>query len=67
MRGLVIMDFVTMAPNSDNGKNCDSSWPELAQPLAVKIGFENRLLPIFVEKSKTVMVEKSLQSVFCPK
>jgi hypothetical protein len=37
-RGLRAMDFVTTAPISLRGKNCASSFPELAQPLAVKMG-----------------------------
>jgi hypothetical protein len=49
--------LVTTAPISEIGKNCDNSCPELAQPLAVKIGFENLLLPILVEKSKELMGE----------
>ncbi|CAB4804924.1 unannotated protein [freshwater metagenome] len=37
-RGLFITDFVTTAPISRSGKNCANSLPELAHPLAVKIG-----------------------------
>ncbi|CAB4683338.1 unannotated protein [freshwater metagenome] len=52
VRALLIIDFVTIAPISESGKNWDNSCPELAHPLAVKIGFSNLLLAIFVEKSK---------------
>ena len=55
----VIIDFVTTAPSSVNGKNCDNSWPELAHPLAVKIGLEKRLLPILVEKSRALIYNLS--------
>jgi hypothetical protein len=44
-----MMDFVTMAPSSCNEKNCDNSFPELAQPLAVKIGLGRVVAPNFVE------------------
>jgi len=37
-RGFKAMDLVTTAPISLNGKNCDNSFPELAQPLAVNMG-----------------------------
>jgi hypothetical protein len=39
-RGLFITDFVTTAPIWLSGKNWANSLPELAQPLAVKIGEE---------------------------
>ena len=50
-RGLVMIDLVTIAPMSRKSKNCASSLPELAQPLAVKIGDGNQALPSVVEKS----------------
>ena len=50
-RGLVMIDFVTIAPMSRRSKNCANSLPELAQPLAVKIGVGNQALPKVVEKS----------------
>ena len=46
-----MIDFVTIAPSSVSGKNCESSFPEPAHPLAVKIGFERVLEDNFVEKS----------------
>lgn len=65
--GLVIIDFVTMAPISVKEKNCDNSWPELAQPLAVKIGFENLLLPILVEKSSALIFTRRPVQFFYPR
>ena len=65
--GLVIIDLVTIAPSSLNGKNCDNSWPELAHPLAVNIGLENLLLPIFVEKSRVDIVIIRPKLFFYPK
>jgi hypothetical protein len=67
VRALVIIDLVTIAPISVSGKNCDNSCPELAQPLAVKMGFENRLLPILVEKSKELMDVTHPKLFFDPK
>jgi hypothetical protein len=37
-------------------KNWDNSRPELAQPLAVKVGAGNHALPKVVEKSRAVTV-----------
>ena len=54
-RGLVIIDLVTIAPMSRRSKNCASSFPELAQPLAVKIGAGNQAFPKVVEKSNCVI------------
>ena len=51
-RGLSAMDLVTTAPISLRGKNCESSLPELAQPLAVKIGYGKYLAPNLQRKSK---------------
>ena len=53
-RGLFITDFVTTAPISRRSKNCESSFPELAQPLAVNTGAGNQALPSVVEKSIVV-------------
>jgi hypothetical protein len=50
-RGLVMIDFVTIAPMSRKSKNCANSFPELAHPLAVKIGAGNQAFPRVVEKS----------------
>ena len=54
-RGLFITDFVTTAPISRSAKNCDNSLPELAHPLAVKMGVLKKALPKVVEKSKLLM------------
>ena len=51
---LFITDLVTTAPISRRSKNCESSLPELAQPLAVKIGAGNQAFPNVVEKSNVV-------------
>ena len=67
VRALVIIDLVTIAPISVSEKNCDNSCPELAQPLAVNMGFENRLLPILVEKSKELMDVTHPILIFDPK
>jgi hypothetical protein len=67
VRGLVIIDLVTTAPRELSGKNCESSCPELAQPLAVKIGLENLLLPIFVEKSKALISITHPKQFYDPK
>ena len=37
-RGLTEIDLVTTAPSSSKSKNCESSFPDPAQPLAVNIG-----------------------------
>ena len=55
VRALLITDFVTTPPRSCRGKNCASSRPELAHPLAVKIGFGNQAFPIVVERSTLVI------------
>ena len=55
VRTLDITDLVTIPPISRNGKNCASSLPELAQPLAVKVGAGNQTFPIVVEKSKVLI------------
>jgi hypothetical protein len=47
-----MIDFVTTAPNSLSGKNCESSFPDAAQPLAVNMGFLKRTPAIVVEKSR---------------
>ena len=54
-RALDITDLVTTPPMSFNGKNCANSRPELAQPLAVKVGAGNQAFPIVVEKSKVLI------------
>ena len=54
-RALSITDFVTTPPIVVMSKNCDNSRPELAQPLAVKVGAGNQALPKVVEKSKAVI------------
>ena len=51
----IITDLVTTPPISLKSKNCDSSRPELAQPLAVKVGAGNHAFPSVVEKSKAVI------------
>jgi hypothetical protein len=43
---------VTTAPISLKSKNWESSLPELAHPLAVKIGAGNQAFPSVVEKSR---------------
>jgi hypothetical protein len=45
------MDLVTIAPISLSGKNWDNSLPELAQPLAVNIGYGKYLAPNLHRKS----------------
>jgi hypothetical protein len=54
-RALSITDFVTTPPIVLISKNCDNSRPELAQPLAVKVGAGNQAFPKVVEKSKDVI------------
>ena len=54
-RGLDITDLVTTPPISLRGKNCANSRPELAQPLAVKVGAGNQAFPMVVEKSKVLI------------
>jgi hypothetical protein len=54
--GLSIIDFVTTAPISRSGKNCDNSFPDEAQPLAVNIGEGNQAPPNVVPKSKLIIV-----------
>ena len=49
-----MIDFVTTAPMSCNGKNCANSLPLLAQPLAVKTGAGNQALPKVVERSMLI-------------
>ena len=53
---LDITDLVTTPPISRNGKNCANSRPELAHPLAVKVGAGNQVLPMVVEKSNVLIV-----------
>ena len=55
-RILDMTDLVTTPPISRNGKNCANSLPELAHPLAVKVGAGNQAFPIVVEKSRAVIV-----------
>ena len=52
-----MIDLVTTAPISFSGKNCANSLPELAQPLAVKIGVLKNAFPRVVEKSNSLMNE----------
>ncbi|CAB4943066.1 unannotated protein [freshwater metagenome] len=54
-RALTMIDLVTIAPISFNGKNCDNSLPEPAHPLAVKIGLGKLVLLKDVAKSKLDM------------
>jgi hypothetical protein len=54
-RGFDITDLVTTAPISFKSKNWESSLPELAQPLAVKMGVGNQAEPKVVEKSNVVI------------
>ena len=62
---LFITDLVTTAPISRRSKNCESSLPELAQPLAVKIGAGNQAFPSVVEKSKVASLMQYLLVEFC--
>ena len=55
VRALDITDLVTTPPISRSGKNCANSRPELAQPLAVKVGAGNHVFPMVVEKSRAVI------------
>ena len=57
-RGFNIIDLVTTAPISRNGKNCANSLPLLAQPLAVNRGAGNQAPPNVVEKSKLITVHQ---------
>ena len=50
LRGLIMIDFVTIAPSDVKGKNCESSLPDPAQPEAVKIGVGKNFPAIEVEK-----------------
>ena len=54
-RGLIIIDLVTTAPIDLKSKNCDNSFPELAQPLAVNSGVGNQASANLVEKSKLLI------------
>jgi hypothetical protein len=54
-RALDITDLVTIPPISRKGKNCANSRPELAQPLAVKVGAGNHVFAIVVEKSRLLI------------
>ena len=56
VRSFDITDLVTTPPISRKGKNCANSRPELAHPLAVKVGAGNQVLPIVVEKSKLLII-----------
>ena len=62
VRTFDITDLVTIPPMSRRGKNCASSRPELAQPLAVNVGAGNQVFPIVVEKSKVVIIAYQLNS-----
>ena len=63
LRGLIMIDFVTTAPISESGKNCESSLPDPAQPLAVKIGFGS-LAPARSAANENVMLRMSPRGSF---
>ena len=55
VRGFNMTDFVTTPPIVRRSKNCANSRPELAHPLAVKVGAGNQAFPSVVEKSKVLI------------